>query len=218
MIKYIKKQAGSMAAEIAAIIAAIGILTLIGTSYYSLVIAKEQITEGFIISQPLINQVNNFYAGGGVIGTNYLANDIATNTINNRAGRYIQSAITHKNGVVHVTFNPSMAISEDEETGDIESVHAILAGKEMLFVPFYATEDTSNPAPFLRWACMTNINSDLASGNLIDSWVDDATSNPANGFSEGCLVISDSDVTSATDITTHAAPNDWKTYPAGAFN
>ena len=213
-----------MVAEVAAIIAAIGILTLIGTSYYSLVVAKAQMTEGFVIAQPLINQVNNFYAGGGVIGTNYLANEIydnsdtAANAVSNRAGRYIQSAVTHKNGVVHVTFNPNMTIGEDEEAGAVENVHAILAGKEMIFVPFYAVEDETNPAPFLRWACMTNINSDLASGNLIDSWVDGTTSNPLNGFAEGCLVVSDSDITSATDITTHDAPNGWQTYPAGAFN
>jgi Tfp pilus assembly major pilin PilA len=224
MIKYIKKQAGSMVAEVAAIIAAIGILTLIGTSYYSLVVAKAQMTEGFVIAQPLINQVNNFYAGGGVIGTNYLANEIydnsdAASAVNDRAGRYIQSAVTYANGVVHITFNPNMTIGSDQEEGAVGNVHAILASKSIIFVPFYAVETVANPAPFLRWSCMTNINNDLASGNVIDTWVTGgAQSNPLNGFAEGCLVVDDTAITNATTIAIHSAPNGWETYPDGAFN
>ena len=195
----VRKQRGSMVAEISAIIAAIGILTLIGTNYYNLIVAKAQFTEAFISAQPLINDVNNFYAGNGLLsstgnypGASLFDANSASGALKNKAGRYISSAFSYPNGVVEITFNShfQQANQSDNGAGAINNTSSIIANKKVFFVPFKATEDNANPAPYLKWACMTTVNNDHLTGNILSAYTVGSTNQYTNQtFSPGCLVI-----------------------------
>tara|TARA_B110000459_G_scaffold203216_1_gene258806 strand:+ start:2465 stop:3211 length:747 start_codon:yes stop_codon:yes gene_type:complete len=208
-------QVGATIVEIASIIAVIGILTLVGSSYYSLVVAKSQLSQGFTVSQSLINKVNNFYMGGGNIHAssgNLPQNSIynnATNSLQNYAGRFIKEARSYKNGVVEISFNSLFDHSgRDVEVGVSSNVASVLSGKRIGFIPFYSSSSDQASA-FLRWACVTTINFDLSSGNTIASFDHSTVLNPLSNLADGCLVVSDEDMDNVTDEAVHLEPQQW---------
>ena len=220
-----KKESGSMIAEISAIIAAIGILTLIGTSYYSLIVAKAQFTEGFVTAQPLISYVNDFYAGSGTLGstgnliaTSLFDNDSNTSGPQDYVGRFIKSAEVYSNGVVAVTFNELFQFTDNDNlSGTVNNVSSILAGEKLLFIPTYAVEDSSNgPAPFLKWVCATTLDNDTFTGDVFASLSSSTpTQNRLSMFGEGCLVIS---AAQASNAIANNTLDDYENVPDALFD
>lgn len=98
-----QKQQGAFFAEISATIAAIAILTLIGTNYVDSQAGRAQVSEAFVLMQPLVEQVNNFYTQHGTIGSlkanydgiNVFEKDESGETY---AGRYVKEVKTYHNG------------------------------------------------------------------------------------------------------------------------
>jgi Tfp pilus assembly protein PilE len=216
-MRKILSQVGATIVEIAAIIAVISILTLVGSSYYSLVVAKSQLSQGFTIAQNLINEVNNFYTGGGNIHTStgnlpqnsIYDNNSAANSLQNYASRFVKEARSYKNGVVEISFNGLFDYTDsDSKVGAASNVASVLAGKRVGFIPFY-TASEGQASAFLRWACVTTVNFDLASGNTAAPFNNSTVSNPLSNLAEGCLVVSDEDMDNVTDEAMHLEPQPW---------
>ena len=115
-----QKQQGSFFAEISATIAAISILTLIGTNYVNSQAGRAQVSEAFVLMQPLVEQVNNFHAKHGMLGdgvndANYDGIIVHTKTGDTGityAGRYVQEVQSYPNGVVRATMNTQFLDSD----------------------------------------------------------------------------------------------------------
>jgi len=182
----IKKQQGSFFAEVGAVIASISILTLISTTYMDSMQGRAQVTEGFVLAQPIIQNVNDFYASSGkllyhttaIASGNYPTinvydNDAASNVPNDYAGRYVQSVESFANGVVQVQFNDwaDDSVQIQHKAGQVSNTQTAIAGEALFFIPFLIGESTDPQDPSentnLRWACATTIDAHPPTGSVI---------------------------------------------------
>jgi hypothetical protein len=208
MNTLIKKQQGSFFAEVGAVIASISILTLISASYMDSMQGRAQVTEAFVLSQPIIQNVNDFYASHGQLlytGTsstngNYPVitlydNSTAGNVPNGFAGRYVQSVESYKNGVVKAVMNVwhNDADGTDHKVGQVSNVQTAIAGEEIFFIPFLIGESTTTENPSentnLRWACATTIDAHPPTGSVLAPLAADNMSEQYF-YAPGCIVIS----------------------------
>ena len=91
-------------------------------------------------------RINKNYMGSSLFDENS-----ASGSLKNQAGRYISCAQSYPNGVVKIEFNDQFERSSSDNTaGAVDYVSSLIARKELFFAPFYAIEDSTNPAPFLR--------------------------------------------------------------------
>ena len=181
----IKKQQGSFFAEVGAVIASISILTIISSSYMDSMAGRAQVTEGFVLAQPIIQNVNDYYASYGLIkydetasdagnydGIDVYDNSATGNVPNDFAGRYVQDVQSFANGVVQVKFNDFANDSNQTHhmVGQVSNTQTAIAGKYIYFIPFLigeteaglASENTS-----LRWGCATTIDANPPTGSVI---------------------------------------------------
>ena len=202
------KQQGSFFAEISAVIACIAILTLIGSQYMTTMQARAQVSEAFVLSQPLIDSVNDFYASHGKIlasstvtdAGNYASLDMYDNSANgntpaDKAGRFVQDVVSYNNGVVEarmaVWFNDSTA--SNNEVGQVDNVNSAIQGESIFFIPFYIGETISglqNEATSLRWACATTIDANPPTGSTLAP-LSSSVANMQYYYAPGCVIISD---------------------------
>jgi len=114
----IKQQQGSFFAEVGAVITSIAVLTLISSAYMDSTAERAHATEGFMLAQPIIKNVNDFYVAHGktlysrvqYTEGNYLGLDVYDNATAGNiplyfAGSFIQDVQSYTNGVVQVKFN-----------------------------------------------------------------------------------------------------------------
>ena len=204
MHKTINKQQGSFFAEISASIAAIAILTLIGTNYVDSQAGRAQVTEAFVLMQPLVENVNSFYSQHGCISMvsadncNYEAIDVYDNNADGNApkdfaGRYVKTVQTYGNGVVAATMNPqhSDATYADQRVGKVGNVQTAIQGESIFLVPFLIGDTTGgNPSEntYLRWACLTTIDANPPTGEVIAALSSDVI-NEQYFYAPGCVVI-----------------------------
>jgi hypothetical protein len=219
------KQQGSFFAEVSATIAAISILTLIGTNYVDSQAGRAQVAEAFVLMQPIVENVNNFYSQHGTLGSaasnydgiNVYDNDLTTgaapgteNTPHDYAGRYVKEVISYSNGVVAATMNTqfSDATYADDTVGKVGNVQTAIQGETVFLVPFLIGETSTGNASentSLRWACLTTIDANPPTGKTI------AALNGASGsevineqyfYAPGCVVISGAQANCLTGSTT----------------
>ena len=155
MNNSIKQQSGSFFAEIGAVIASISILTLVASSYMESMSGRAQVSEAYILMQPIINNVNSFYSQHGVIGGtlgNYSSIDLynnsagtdddATSTTTNNpqpyAGRYVQDVQSLSNGVIFAQLNiqHSDSVNNDQTVGKVSNVQTAVQGEYLIMIPF----------------------------------------------------------------------------------
>ena len=209
----IKQQQGSFFAEVGAVITSIAILTLISTSYMDSISGKAQVAEGFMLAQPIIQNVNDFYAAHGKIfysGTQYAEgnypgidvydNDTAGNVPLDYAGRFVQDVQSYTNGVVQVKFNEwhNDANDDKHEIGQVSNVQTAITGEMIFFIPFLIGDEvtvsgtTSNdPAQntSLRWGCATTIDANPPTGGNI-AVMSASAAHEQYFYAPGCVVIS----------------------------
>ena len=211
-----KKQQGSFFAEIGAVIASIAILTLISTSYMDSMAGRAQVSEAFVLMNPIVENVNKFYAFHGVIGQqgnadtttavqgaedgNYDVIDVySNNTSGNNpfdfAGRYVKHVQSYKNGVIMAQMNPQRndSYTSEELVGKISNVQTAIQGEYIFLVPFLIGDTDSSPLDpseqtSLRWACLTTIDSNPPTGKTIAPLAND-TINEQYFYAPGCVVI-----------------------------
>jgi hypothetical protein len=213
---YIKKnqQQGSFFAEVSATIAAISILTLIGTNYVDSQAGRAQVAEAFVLMQPIVENVNNFYSQHGTIGgsasnydgINVYDNDLSSgvqpnvvdNTPHDYAGRYVKEVTSYSNGVVAATMNTqfSDATYADDTVGKVGNVQTAIQGETVFLVPFLIGETSTGNASentSLRWACLTTIDANPPTGKTIPALSGTPGSEVINEqyfYAPGCVVIS----------------------------
>ena len=211
----LKKQQGSFFAEIGAVIASIAILTLISTSYMDSMAGRAQVSEAFVLMNPIVENVNSFYAFHGVIGQqgaadtttavqgaedgNYdsievYSNDTSGNTPFDFAGRYVKSVTSYANGVVMAQMNPQRndSYTSEELVGKVSNVQTAIQGEYIFLVPFLIGDTTGTADPSeqtsLRWACLTTIDANPPTGDTITPLAND-TINEQYFYAPGCVVI-----------------------------
>jgi hypothetical protein len=237
---YIKKkqQQGSFFAEVSATIAAISILTLIGTNYVDSQAGRAQVAEAFVLMQPIVENVNNFYSQHGTLGgsasnydgINVFDNDLTTganpgtdNTPHDYAGRYVKEVVSYSNGVVAATMNTqfSDATYADDTVGKVGNVQTAIQGKTVFLVPFLIGETSTGNASentSLRWACLTTINANPPTGKTIPTLNGTSGSQDEQYFyAPGCVVISGAQANCLTGSTT-ATTYSTKACDAGAHS
>jgi hypothetical protein len=216
MNKDIKQHSGSFFAELGAVIASISILALVGTSYMDSTSGKAQTTQAYTLMKPLILDVNSFYDRNGSIGgssSNYTPVTLYStentvsgendddDTIVSYAGRFVQEVKSLSNGVVFAQLNEqySNADLDPEIQGKVNNVQSAIQGEYIIMVPFLIGEETTdsdantttNPSDetTLRWACLTTINANPPTGQVLAA-ITDTTSFEQYYYAPGCTVIS----------------------------
>ena len=204
-----KKQQGSFFAEIGAVIASIAILTLISTSYMDSMAGRAQVAEAFVLMNPIVENVNSFYAFHGVINTNlnddnepignYDHIDVYDNDANGDnprdfAGRFVKTVTSYDNGVIMAQMNEqhSDADYDKQHVGKVSNVQTAIQGEYIFLVPFLMGDSTDPVDPaeqtYLRWACLTTIDANPPTGETIDPLAND-TINEQYFYAPGCVVI-----------------------------
>ena len=198
----LKKQQGSFFAEIGAVIASIAILTLISTSYMDSMAGRAQVSEAFVLMNPIVENVNSFYALHGLIGGstgNYAAIDVFDNNATNNApndyaGRYVETVTSYSNGVVMAQMNPqfSDASYANQTVGKVSNVQTAIQGEYIFLIPFLIG-DTTDGSEFgqqtsLRWACVTTIDANPPTGQVIGA-LTSSSINEQYFYAPGCVVI-----------------------------
>ena len=213
-----KKQSGSFFAEIGAVIASISILSLVGSTYMDSISGRAQVSESFILMQPIINNVNSFYSQHGLIGgttANYNSidvfdNETGTNVPQPYAGRFIQNVESMTNGVVFAQMNVqhlnttgtttstttttgTTTTNGSETAGRVGNVQSAIQGEYVIMVPFLIGDNTSGDDPgdhtTLRWACVTTIDANPPTGTTIAP-ITATQMNEQYFYAPGCVVIS----------------------------
>ena len=208
-----KKQQGSFFAEIGAVIASISILTLISTSYMDSMAGRAQVSEAFVLMQPLVEGVNKFYSNHGVIGVQgndaggtalpngnldgklvYDNTGATTNDPYDFAGRYVQEVKSYSNGVVSAKMNDQHndATFEDQYVGKVSNVQTAVQGEYIILVPWLigntsAGDPSENTS--LRWSCLTTIDANPPTGSVLAPY--NAETLAAGGASNGDGVINE---------------------------
>ena len=172
-------------------------------------VGRAQVTEGFMLAQPIIKNVNDFYAAHGKIlysGTatdagNYPAIDVYDNSEpdnvpNDYAGRFVQDVQSYTNGVVQVKFNEWHNDSDEgkHEIGQVSNVQSAITGEMIFFIPFLIGEDDTSPYDAaentsLRWGCATTIDANPPTGSTIGV-MSTTVANEQYFYAPGCVVIS----------------------------
>lgn len=200
-----RKQQGSFFAEVSATIAAISILTLIGTNYVDSQAGRAQVAEAFVLMQPIVENVNSFYSMHGTLGhigatntSNYdginaYDNDGTGNTPHDYAGRFVKEVKSYSNGVVAATMNPqfSDALYASDTVGKVSNVQTAIQGESIFFVPFLIGETAAGDASentSLRWACLTTIDANPPTGAVIAP-LSASVINEQYFYAPGCVVI-----------------------------
>ena len=199
----IKKQQGSFFAEVGAVIASISILTLIGTTYMDSMAGRAQVSEAFVLMQPIAANVNDFFAQHGEIGGtlgNYDGIEIYDNTGGSTAadyaGRFVKSVQSYDNGVVMAQMNPQFtdATYGDGLVGKVSNVQQAIQGEYIFLIPFTIGTSGSDQSEetSLRWSCMTTIDANPPTGDEIAP-LNGATGTEAINeqyfYAPGCVVI-----------------------------
>jgi len=184
--------------------------------------ARAQVSEAFVLSQPLIDSVNDFYASYGKIRANTTANESGNydsldmydnsasgNTPSDKAGRFVQDVVSYNNGVVEarmaVWFNDSTA--SNNEVGQVDNVNSAIQGESIFFIPFYIGETDGtypNEATSLRWACATTIDANPPTGSTLAP-ISSTVANMQYYYAPGCVVISDAQAATLRVNTTATA-------------
>ncbi|MEE3003457.1 MAG: hypothetical protein VX335_03810 [Pseudomonadota bacterium] len=197
MTYKLKNQQGSFFAEVGAVIASISILTLISTNYIDSMAGRAQVSEAFVLMNPIVENVNSFYSKNGIIGGssgNYTTMDVydnATGTPQDYAGRFVEEAQSFSNGVVYAKMNGQFSDSTfaNNTVGKVSNVQEAIQGEYIFLVPFLigdtyvqststsgtgdgavtttTTEIDTNQATTLRWGCLTTINAKPPTGEVI---------------------------------------------------
>ena len=209
MKNLIKQQQGSFFAEVGAVITSIAVLTLISSAYMDSTVGRAQASEGFMLAQPIIKNVNDFYAAHGKIlfdstatsAGNYPAIDVYDNSAggnvpNDYAGRFVQDVQSYTNGVVQVKFNEwhNDSTVGNHEIGQVSNVQSAITGEMIFFIPFLIGETDSTPYnaaenTSLRWGCATTIDAHPPTGSTI-GFMSATDANEQYFYAPGCVVIS----------------------------
>ena len=213
MKTLIKNQQGSFLAEMGAVIASISILSLIGTTYMDTMQGRAQVTEGFVMANILVKDVNAHFAESGSLGiaadTSYLPKNLYGNVAggenSNFVGRYVLDAQSFSNGVVFVQMNPffdrqdstdtivDLPAGLTDATGDTQgrssNVAAAVAGELIIMVPSLDIPTSSVSATSLSWTCYTTIDAAPFGGADITDAVD-GVYYEQDTYAPGCIVIS----------------------------
>ena len=203
-----KKQQGSFFAEIGAVIASIAILTLVSTSYMDSMAGRAQVAEAFVLMNPIVENVNSFYAFHGTIDNNptngegnYDEIDVYDNAAtgdnpNNFAGRFVETVTSFDNGVVMARMNEqhSDALYTNQYVGKVSNVQTAIQGEYIFLVPFLVGDSKGNDInpseqTYLRWACLTTIDANPPTGEVIAPLDDTSTINEQYFYAPGCVVI-----------------------------
>jgi len=219
-----RKQQGSFFAEVSATIAAISILTLIGTNYVDSQAGRAQVAEAFVLMQPITENVNSFYSMHGQLGEtlanydgiNVYDNDDSGNTPNDYAGRFVKTVKSYSNGVVVAEMNPqfSDATYGNDTVGKVSNVQTAVQGESIFFVPFLIGEsDPNDPSEntSLRWACLTTIDANPPTGSVIEA-LSGSVINEQYFYAPGCVVITP---VQANCLTGNAASTEFSTTVCG---
>jgi Tfp pilus assembly major pilin PilA len=220
MTVNVKKQQGSFFAEVGAVIASISILTLISTSYMDSMAGRAQVTEAFVLMQPLVEGVNKFYSQHGVIGNQGTGNangnfdgktvfdnsESLTNDPYDFAGRYVKEVVSYSNGVVSAQMNPQHndATFDDQHVGKVSNVQTAVQGEYIILVPWLIGNTASGDASentSLRWSCLTTIDANPPTGSTLGVYNaetfaaggatnNDGVINEQYFYAPGCVVIS----------------------------
>ena len=200
----IKQQQGSFFAEVGAVITSIAILTLISTSYMDSISGKAQVAEAFILMAPMAANVNDFYTTHGEIGGtlgNYDGIDVYDNAdgtyATDYAGRFVKVVQSYDNGVVMAQMNPqfSDATYAHGLVGKISNVQQSIQGEYIFLIPFLigGTGSDQSEESSLRWSCMTTIDANPPTGDVLGVLNGTGGSEVINEqyfYAPGCVVIS----------------------------
>ena len=181
---------------------------------------RAQVTEAFVLMQPLVEGVNKFYSMHGVIGDQVNAENgnldqkkvydnsgTTDNAPYDYAGRYVKEVISYSNGVVSAQMNPQHHDSDfgKQLVGKVSNVQTAIQGEYVILVPWLignttATDDPSENTS-LRWSCLTTIDANPPTGSTLAPYLAEVRDNNNNitttgvineqyFYAPGCVVIS----------------------------
>ena len=160
---------------------------------------RAQVSEAFVLMNPIVENVNSFYSKNGIIGGssgNYSAMDVYDNAIvppQDYAGRFVEEVQSFSNGVVYAKMNGQFSDSTftNNTIGKVSNVQEAIQGEYIFLVPFLigdtyvqststagsgdsavtttTTTIDTNQATTLRWGCLTTINAKPPTGEVFST-------------------------------------------------